>query len=71
MPKVMLTGGGTGGHIYPCLALVPALERRGMTVIYGGGEGDTPERRLAELRGLPFFALSKTISGYLRGCGKA
>ena len=57
MPKVMLTGGGTGGHIYPCLALVPALERRGMTVIYGGGEGDTPERRLAELRGLPFFGV--------------
>ena len=95
MPKVMLTGGGTGGHIYPCLALVPALERRGMTVIYGGGEGDTPERRLAELRGLPFFGvpcvafkrqltpaashpsqrppppLSKNISGYPRGCGKA
>lgn len=57
MAKVMLVGGGTGGHIYPNLALVPALERRGLEVVYGGEEGESAEARLAALNGIPFFGV--------------
>ena len=54
MEKVLLTGGGTGGHIYPNLALLPALYRLGIDAVYGGGEGDTPEHRAAVAAGLDF-----------------
>lgn len=57
MKRVVLTGGGTGGHIYPCLALLPELNKRGFAVTYVGGEGDTPEKRAAERAGLPYFGL--------------
>ncbi len=54
---VALTGGGTGGHIYPNLALLPELNRRGMDVAYIGGEGDTPEKRLASAEGLNYYGV--------------
>lgn len=55
MRRIMLTGGGTGGHIYPNLALLPALDRAGIDAVYGGEEGDTPEARAARRAGLEFF----------------
>ena len=57
MEKVLLTGGGTGGHIYPNLALLPALYRLGIDAVYGGGEGDTPEHRAAVAAGLDFYGV--------------
>ena len=38
MKKIVLTGGGTAGHIYPALALVPYLEKD-YEVHYIGGNG--------------------------------
>lgn len=52
-----LTGGGTGGHIYPNLALVPELAKRGFDVVYIGGDGDAPEKRLATAEGLSYFGV--------------
>lgn len=57
MKKILLAGGGTGGHVYPNIALLPALERRGFDVIYGGAEGDSVEARVAALNGLDFFGV--------------
>ena len=57
MTEILLTGGGTGGHIYPNLALLPALERLGIDAVYGGGEGDTAECRAAKLAGLDYFGV--------------
>ncbi len=53
MATIVLTGGGTGGHVIPSLALLPELKKKFDTIVYVGGSGI--EKRLAEEKGLPFF----------------
>jgi UDP-N-acetylglucosamine--N-acetylmuramyl-(pentapeptide) pyrophosphoryl-undecaprenol N-acetylglucosamine transferase len=60
--KIVLTGGGTAGHVTPILALLPALRERGCECHYIGSR-DGIERRLAEEAGLPYYGIS---SGKLR-----
>ncbi|MCL2198326.1 MAG: undecaprenyldiphospho-muramoylpentapeptide beta-N-acetylglucosaminyltransferase [Defluviitaleaceae bacterium] len=62
MKKIILTGGGTAGHVIPNLALVPALKAEGFEIHYVGSHTG-PERDLAEAAGLPFYGIS---SGKLR-----
>ena len=57
MDKIILTGGGTGGHVYPNLALIPSLQQEGFEVVYVGGEGDTIERRLTSPLGIEYHSL--------------
>lgn len=54
---IVLTGGGTGGHIYPNLALAEEFAARGFKCVYLGGEGDTLERRLANASGLEYYGV--------------
>jgi UDP-N-acetylglucosamine--N-acetylmuramyl-(pentapeptide) pyrophosphoryl-undecaprenol N-acetylglucosamine transferase len=51
--KVLLTGGGTAGHVTPNLALLPSLRARGFEVEYMGSIAGI-ERRLASEAGLPY-----------------
>ncbi|MFP4661156.1 MAG: undecaprenyldiphospho-muramoylpentapeptide beta-N-acetylglucosaminyltransferase [Halanaerobiales bacterium] len=37
--KAIITGGGTGGHIYPALAVLRALENKGWDILYIGSRG--------------------------------
>ncbi|MFA5450157.1 MAG: glycosyltransferase, partial [Clostridia bacterium] len=53
MAGIALTGGGTAGHIMPCLALLPELKKKFDKIIYLGGGG--MEKELAPKYGLPFF----------------
>lgn len=54
---IVFTGGGTGGHIYPNLALIPEFERRGFKTVYVGGDGKTMERKLARENGIKYFGI--------------
>jgi len=53
--KIVLTGGGSGGHILPNLALVPFL-KKDFDIFYIGGE-DGMEKGLAARHGLPFYSV--------------
>ena len=62
MKKILLTGGGTAGHVTPNLALVPYLEKAGFKIQYiGSYEGI--EKSLVEKAGIPYTGIS---SGKLR-----
>ena len=54
--KVVLTGGGTAGHVTPNLALLPALRERGWQVEYVGSR-EGIERRLAREAGLRYHGV--------------
>lgn len=62
MKKIILTGGGTAGHVTPNLALLPLLRERGYEVRYIGSYSGI-EKSLAEQAGLPYDGIS---SGKLR-----
>ena len=62
MKKIVLTGGGTAGHVTPNIALLPKLEEAGYEIYYiGSYEGI--ERKLIESYEIPYYGIS---SGKLR-----
>lgn len=65
MKTIVLAGGGTGGHVYPALAIGDALRARGHRVLYYG-DPDRLEGRVAAERGYvfrPVHALQYPRSG--------
>jgi UDP-N-acetylglucosamine--N-acetylmuramyl-(pentapeptide) pyrophosphoryl-undecaprenol N-acetylglucosamine transferase len=57
--NVLLAGGGTGGHVYPALALAEALRRRdpAARVLFVGSSAGM-EARLVPAAGIPFSGLA-------------
>jgi UDP-N-acetylglucosamine--N-acetylmuramyl-(pentapeptide) pyrophosphoryl-undecaprenol N-acetylglucosamine transferase len=53
---VLLAGGGTGGHVFPALAVAEELQARGWRVSFVGMTGGMEERLVGE-RGIPFHGL--------------
>ncbi len=54
---VVLTGGGTAGHVTPNLAVIPKLEKMGFHIEYIGTKNGM-EREIIEKAGLPYHAVS-------------
>lgn len=57
MKRIVLTGGGTAGHVMPNLALLPKLRQRGWEVLYIGSY-DGMERALIEERQIPYYPVA-------------
>jgi UDP-N-acetylglucosamine--N-acetylmuramyl-(pentapeptide) pyrophosphoryl-undecaprenol N-acetylglucosamine transferase len=57
MKVIVLTGGGTSGHVTPNIALIPKLKAKGYTIHYIGSKNGI-EKQLAEKQGLPYYAVS-------------
>lgn len=53
---VLLAGGGTGGHIFPALAVGEELAARGWRVSFAGSQAGL-EAQIVPQRGVPFHAL--------------
>ena len=62
MKTIILTGGGTAGHVTPNLALLPSLKEEGYDIHYIGSYNGI-EKRLIEGAGIPYDGIS---SGKLR-----
>ena len=62
MKRIVLTGGGTAGHVTPNMALVPSLKEAGYDIQYIGSYNGI-EKRLIEEMGIPYHGIS---SGKLR-----
>lgn len=62
MKRIILTGGGTAGHVTPNMALVPTLIDEGYDISYIGSYNGM-EKKLIEDIGIPYYGIS---SGKLR-----
>ena len=62
MNKILLTGGGTAGHVTPNIALLPLLKEADFEISYIGSHKGI-EHALIEAEGIPYFEIS---SGKLR-----
>lgn len=62
MKHIVLTGGGTAGHVTPNIALIPGLQEMGYKISYIGSYQGI-ERKLIEDMGIPYYGIS---SGKLR-----
>ncbi len=55
--RIVLTGGGSAGHVTPNIALIPALRKAGYEIFYiGSYEGI--EKRLIEDYNIPYFGIA-------------
>ena len=62
MKRIILTGGGTAGHVTPNIALIPELQKLGYDIHYIGSYNGM-ERKLIEDLNIPYHGIS---SGKLR-----
>jgi UDP-N-acetylglucosamine--N-acetylmuramyl-(pentapeptide) pyrophosphoryl-undecaprenol N-acetylglucosamine transferase len=65
--KVLVSGGGTGGHIFPAIAIVEALKKqREIEVLFVGAEGRMEMEKVPacgyEIVGLPIAGFQRSLS---------
>jgi len=55
--KIVLTGGGSAGHVTPNIALIPALKKAGFEIYYIGSYNGI-EKKLIEDYNIPYFGIA-------------
>ena len=55
--KIVLTGGGTAGHVTPNMALIPKLRELGYEISYMGSY-DGIEKKLMEDFDIPYYGIA-------------
>lgn len=57
--KIIFSGGGTGGHIYPAIALIKALKKtdKSIEILYIGKIG-AQEEKICQQENIPFFGIN-------------
>ena len=58
MKTIVLTGGGTAGHVTPNLALIPRLKADGWQIHYIGAANSAEEALIAQVEGVSFHTVS-------------
>ena len=58
MKKIVLTGGGTAGHVTPNLALIPRLKADGWEIHYIGAANSVEETLISQVEGVSFHTVS-------------
>lgn len=57
MKKIVLTGGGTAGHVTPNIALLPSLREAGYEIVYMGSYDGIEKRLIADFD-IPYVGIS-------------
>ena len=57
MKKIVLTGGGTAGHVTPNIALIPTLKEKGYEIHYIGSYNGI-EKKLIEELDIPYYGIA-------------
>ena len=58
LKKIVLTGGGTAGHVTPNLALIPRLKADGWEIHYIGAANSPEQELIARVPGVTFHSVS-------------
>ena len=58
MKRIVLTGGGTAGHVTPNLALIPRLQADGWDIHYIGAENSVEQKLIQEVHGVTYHAVT-------------
>lgn len=57
MKRILLTGGGTAGHVTPCIALLPSLMEKEYDIHYMGSYEGIEKRLIADFD-IPYYGIS-------------
>ena len=58
MKKIVMTGGGTGGHVTPNLALIPRLQKDGWEIHYIGGKNSVEQELVSGIPGVKYYSVA-------------
>ena len=58
MKKIILTGGGTAGHVTPNIALIPELKKRGYEIHYIGSKTGIEKQLIEEDKSIKYYGIS-------------
>jgi len=57
MKTIILTGGGTGGHVIPHLSIIPELEKAGYKIFYIGSENGIEKQIISKEKNIEYFSI--------------